>query len=199
MTLTSEKTTRADGKTKWTAASMQTVDGKGQGFTQQYGYFEASYEAPAGPGSWLGFWLLSQNSFLDPSKTRTEIDVVEWYGGDPRGVHTTCHLWPAAHPGPEGTIAKHKGRANYFNVTPSLTNGELQGYHTYGVEVTPDYVIGYFDRKETGRFKTLPEFKTPLYMLVTNAVFPAQAEAATGPLKMNVDYVAAYKLKDGAK
>ena len=199
LTLTAQKTVDANGKSKWTAANMQTVDGKGQGFAQQYGYFEASYEAPPGPGSWLGFWLLSQNGLTDPTKTRTEIDVVEWYGGDPRGVHTTVHLWPAAHPGPDGTIAKHVGRANYFNVTPTLTNGVLAGFHTYGVEVTPDLVIGYFDRKEVGRIKSLPEFNTPLYMLVTNAVFPKQADTAQSPLKMAVDYVAAYKLKDAVK
>lgn len=196
LTLTATKKTDAKGKEKWIGANMQTVDGKGKGFAQQYGYFEASYEAPAGPGSWLGFWLLSQNGFLDKTKPRCEIDVVEWYGGDPRGMHTTTHIWPAAQPGP-GAIAKHVGHSHYFNATDALTDGTLKGYHTYGIEVTPDLVIAYFDHKETGRFPCLPEFKTPLYMLVTLNIFPKQADKAVSPMKMNVDYVAAYALKDG--
>jgi len=199
LTLSSDKTIDSKGKGRWTSCNMQTVDGKGQGFAQQYGYFEISYKAPPGPGTWLGFWLLSQNGYTDTTKTRTEIDVVEWYGGDARGVHTTVHLWPAAKAAPGGTVEKHVGRANYFNLAPILTEGKLQGFHTYGVEVTPDLVIGYFDRKETGRFPTLPEFKTPLYMLITNAVFPKQADLGQSPMKMVVDYVAAYKPKDGTK
>jgi beta-glucanase (GH16 family) len=191
MTITSQKSTRADGKEKWTSGNMQTVDSKGQGFAQKYGYFECTYQAPAGPGSWLGFWLLSQNGFLDPTQPRCEIDAVEWYGGDPNGVHVTPHIWPAAKPGP-GAISKHVGRSTYFNIKSMLTNGQLEGFHQYGVEVTPDFVIGYFDRKEIARFKCLPEFQTPLYMLVTNAVFPKQAAVATSPLVMTVQQVAAY-------
>jgi hypothetical protein len=67
---------------KWQTGSMQTVDSKGQGFVQQYGYFEMRAEFPASKGAWPAFWLLSQNGFTEKTKTRTEIDIVEWYGGD---------------------------------------------------------------------------------------------------------------------
>ena len=53
--------------------------------------------------------------------------------------------------------------------------------------------------KETGRFPTLPEFKTPLYMLIPNAVFPPQADLGQSPMKMVVDYVAASQAKEGTK
>lgn len=181
---------------KWTGGNIQTVDGKGQGFAQQYGYFEMSAQMPPGKGTWGGFWLLSQNGFLDPSKNRTEIDVVEWYGGDPKGDHVSAHLWPAAHPDPSAVrLEKHVCRSRYYNMKSVLENGELTGFHTYGVEVTPEWVIGYFDRKEVGRFKTLPEYNTPLYMLVTMTIFPKEAAEAVGPKDLIVDYITAYSKK----
>jgi len=90
LTIRAEK---VDGK--WQSGLMQTVDSKGQGFVQQYGYFEMRAQFPASKGAWPAFWLLSQNGHTDTTKTRTEIDIVEWYGGDPKGHHASVHLWPA--------------------------------------------------------------------------------------------------------
>jgi len=194
LTIRAEKKLNANGKAEWKTGSMQTVDGQGRGFAQQYGYFEMNAEAPPGAGTWMGFWLLSQNGFLDKTKPRTEIDIVEWYGGDPKGLHSTPHIWPAAHPA-EGALREHVGRSYYYNLTSILTDGKLQGFHTYGAEITPDWVTIYFDHKETGRFKCLPEFKTPLYLVTTLAILPKEAEIAVGPKNMIVDYVAAYVLK----
>ncbi len=193
LTIRAEKKKDPKGKDVWTSSSMQTVDGKGQGFAQTYGYFEASMKVPAGAGPWPAFWLLSQNGYLDKTKTRAELDVVEWYGGDPKGLHSTPHLWPAGQP-PEGyPLKEHICRSIYYDVTSLLINKRLDGFHTYGAEVTPDWYIVYFDRKETGRFKCLPEFKTPLYMVVTLALTqPKDNAPIESPKDLVVDYVAAY-------
>lgn len=180
---------------KWSTGSMQTVDKKGHGFAQQYGYFEASIKFPPGKGGWPAFWLLSQNGFFDRRAVRTEIDVVEWYGGDPKGHHASVHLWPAAEHSAE-QIQKHLGRSNYYNMKSLLTDGQLPGFHTYGAEVNPDWVIIYFDKKEIARFKTLPEFKTPLYMVVDLAIFKKEADQAESPKDMIIQYVAAYAPKN---
>lgn len=184
---------------RWQAACMQTVDNKGRGFAQQYGYFEMRAKFPPGRGGWPAFWLLSQNGYLDKTATRTEIDIVEWYSGDPKGHHASVHLWPAQQKPENYPLAKHAGRSNYYNLAkvnpPVLVNGQLEGFHTYGAEVTPEWVIIYFDRSEVARFEMMPEWKTPLYMVVDLAIFQKEAKVAESPKEMVVDYVSAYQRK----
>jgi beta-glucanase (GH16 family) len=183
---------RAEKKNgKWRSGLMQTVDSQGRGFAQQFGYFEMRAQFPPGKGGWPAFWLLSQNGFTDKTATRTEIDVVEWYGGDPKGHHASVHLWPAKQP-KTAALAKHLCRSNYSNLNAVLTDGQLAGRHTYGAAVTPEWVIVYFDQKELARYPTVPEFKTPLYMVVDLAIFPGEADVADSPKEMFVDYVRAY-------
>jgi len=187
-------------KTKWTTGCMQTVDAKGKGFAQQYGYFEMKAKFPPGKGGWPAFWLLSQNGYLDKSRRRTEIDVVEWYGGDAKGVHTCVHIWPAGQRAADDPVVKPLHSSLYHNLNhvtpPVLTDGKLEGFHTYGSELTPEWVIMYFDRREIGRIKTLPEWRTPLYMVVDLALFEKEAGAAESPKDLVVDSVAAYARKE---
>ena len=58
----------------------------------------------------------------------------------------------------------------------------------------PEWVIVYFDHKEVGRYPTLPEFKTPLYMVVDLAIFPGEADVAKSPKEMLIGYVRAYEM-----
>lgn len=206
LTIRAEKTTTETPqgpKVRWTTGCMQTVSTNGQGFAQQYGYFEMKAKFPAGKGGWPAFWLLSQNGYLDKSKRRAEIDVVEWYGGDAKGVHACLHIWPAGQRAADDPVQKALHSSLYYNLNkatpPGLTDGKLEGFHTYGGELTPEWVIMYFDRREIGRFKMLPEWQTPLYMVVDLALFEKEAAVAEGPKEMVVDYVAAYTLKDGAR
>jgi len=176
---------------QWQSGLIQTVDKQGHGFAQQYGYFEMKAKFPPGAGGWPAFWLLTQNGFLDKKATRGEIDIVEWYGSDPRHHHASIHLWPAAKP-PPGTLAKHVGLSHISNLSPVLVDGQLKDFHTYGAEITPEWIIIYFDRKEFERIKTLPEYKTPVYMLVNLAIIKKEADKAESPKDMNVDNVTAY-------
>ena len=177
-----------NAKGKWSSGTMQTVDAKGNGFVQQYGYFEMCAQFPPGPGAWPAFWLKSQNSHTDLTATRTELDAIEWYGSDPKGLHSTVHLWPAKYPKP-GSLVTMSARA--VTLAQRAERRQLSGYHAYGVMITPEWIITYYDRKELERFSTLPEFKTPHYMLVSLAIEKRQP-TATSPKIMKVNYVRAY-------
>lgn len=188
---------------RWRGACMTTVNTNGEGFAQQYGYFEMTaeykYSVPGAKGAriWGAFWLKSQcDYFNNGTTTRSEIDINEFYGDD--GYHITGHLWPAAHPAPGATITKHIFCSGYKNkVAPDLfknlkVDGVVKGFHCYGGEVTPRWVIMYFDRKEVARFPTMEEWKTPLYMLV-DVVITKPEEEAVFPMDLIVKNIAAYQ------
>ena len=171
---------------RWLGACMQTVNTKGHGFAQQYGYFEmtGSYSYPGpGKGLWGGFWLKSQcDYFNNGATTRTEIDIDEFYGDN--AYHASVHLWPAASL-PDATITKHvwagtlkQGVARHLFDKLKI-DGVVKGFHSYGGEITPEWVIIYFDRKELGRFPMVDEWKTPLYMLVDSDPETNQAGASS--------------------
>lgn len=189
---------------RWKGACMTSVNTRGEGFAQQYGYFEMTarydYPPPGAKGSriWGAFWLKSQCDYFNQGKTtRTEIDVNEFYGDD--GYHTTVHLWAAAHPLPGATITKHIMRSGYKDkVAPDLfkalkdDQGVVRGFHSYGCEITPQWVIMYFDRKEVARFPMMEEWKTPLYMLVDLVITKPESEAVF-PMDLVVRNVSAYQ------
>lgn len=172
---------------RWYSSLIQTVNGTGHGFTQKYGYFEMRAKFPKGKGSWPAFWLKTVNEFKDRTETRGEIDVIEAYGGnDYDGHHQSIHLWPANRPKP-GERTKHWGKSNYTGLKGvDMFDGK---FHTYGAEVSPEYIIFYFDDKEVSRVPTLPEYKAPLFVLVSLAMFKGEVEKAVGPMDMVVDWV----------
>ncbi|HEY9247762.1 MAG TPA: hypothetical protein VIO38_01455, partial [Rariglobus sp.] len=58
------------------------------------------------------------------------------------------------------------------------------------------WVIFYFDRKELSRFPTIPEYRTPLFMLVNLAIFQKKGvdvKDLEGPRRMAVDYVGVWQ------
>jgi beta-glucanase (GH16 family) len=188
---------------RWLGACMTTVNTKGEGFAQQYGYFEMTaeynYPPPGRKGSriWGAFWLKSQGDYFNHgTTTRTEIDINEFYGDD--GYHVTGHLWPAAHLSPDATVTKHIFCSGYKSkVAPHLfknlkVDGVVKGFHCYGGEITPQRVIMYFDRKEQARFPTMEEWKTPLYMLV-DLVITKPEEEAVFPMDLTVKNISAYQ------
>ena len=187
--LTIRATRSRDGV--WHGGNIQTVDRLGRGFAQQYGYFEARMKFPDMPGAWCAFWLKSQAEHWDRTMIRTEIDVVEWYGGDPTGHHRTVHLRPPRSKQfiTPGRLAEHWWLSNF-----SRHEGLAGEWHTYGVAVTPDLVTVYVDRREVARFPTLDEFRTPLYPLLSLTLYQEDLDKAVPPIDMQVDYVRIYAL-----
>ena len=165
---------------RWHAGLLSSVDRKGDGFAQQYGYFEMRAKFPRGPGTWPAFWLLGAAKVKDKSKTGVEIDIVEQYGVHPNSLHTCLHLWYAD--------KRHTADPAHF-----IVDGMADDFHRYGALVTPEHIVFYFDGVELRRVKTPDEFKQPLYLLVNLALGGGWPIAQTpDPSALLVDYVRAY-------
>ncbi len=97
---------------------MQTSDSAGNGFAQQRGYFEirCRMPLPGTKGAWPAFWLYSRALYTQPSQTRAEIDIIEYYpGNDPRGHHSSVHLRPGV-PYIDGEVSQHWSDSDYTTV-----------------------------------------------------------------------------------
>jgi len=174
---------RKGSGTKWLSGLLASVDAKGHGFSQQYGYFEMRAKLPGGPGVWPGFWLIG----LDRSTHTSEIDVMEHYGAMPDKYTASVHVWDRKNP--KQSVSDHQR-------VPVPADSLYQDFHTYGVSVDETTIRFYFDRKEVWEKPTPPEFRQPFYMLVDlscGAGWPTAGMA--DPSMMYVDYVKAYALK----
>jgi beta-glucanase (GH16 family) len=177
--------------TGWTSGMIQTVDSKGRGFSQQYGYFEMRAKFPPGQSNWPAFWLEAAAQVTDKTMTRPEIDVIEAYGGnDQNGYHASVHLWPS-NSAPAGTMQSHWVKSCYRRIPDGLFDGK---FHTYGALLDKDFVRIFFDRRELMRFPALPEFRQPMFMMVDLAYSPAEKRVDTAPSDMVVDYVRAWSM-----
>jgi beta-glucanase (GH16 family) len=167
---------------KWQSGLMQSMDSHGRGFAQTYGYFEMRAKLPAGHATWPAFWLLTANGLLEKNVTRGEIDVVEAYGDQPGVLHSSVHVWP-----PD---AKH-----WYLSDRSAASGMSDGFHRYGVMITPQWVTFYYDGLQSFRFPTLDIYKVPVYMVVDLAMTPQTLNQADNPSDLQIDYVRAYAAK----
>ncbi len=148
-----------------------------------YGYFEARMKLPPGPGVWPAFWLNANNS-KDDTTPSVEIDIIEYYGQFPDGFHSVWHVW-------DKTDSK-KSRGG--EVITSVPSGSLNdSFHTYGANVTKEWIVFYLDRREIGRISTPPEHTKPLMMLVNLALGSGwPIDKTPNPSDLLVDYVYAF-------
>ena len=67
----------------------------------------------------------------------------------------------------------------------------------FGMAIIGAFVsmIIYLDRKELERFPTVPEFRTPLYMVIDLAILEKEAAQAVSPMDMVIKNVTAYQLR----
>jgi len=162
---------------RWESGLLASVDPKGQGFAQKFGYFEMRAKLPKGPGVWPAFWLMGQRGVTDKSITNIEIDVLEQYGVHPNTLCTTVHFW-----GPE---KKHRSDARNF-IVPGMTDD----FHRYGVLITGQTMIFYYDGVELRRLPTPEEAKVPVYPLVNLALGSGwPIDKTPDPSVLEVDYV----------
>jgi beta-glucanase (GH16 family) len=169
---------------QWQSGLLASVDGNGNGFSQQYGYFEMRAKLPPGAGLWPAFWLdsLIPAGSNDPS---LEVDALEYYGQFTGNFISTVHLWPKGNPAGATTV-------DHLNTVPagSLTSD----YHVYGVSVEADWIIVYLDGTELWRTPTPAEHKHKLMILINLALGGGwPITDAPSPSYMYVDYIRAYK------
>lgn len=177
-----EITATQDTEGKWHSGLLCSMDkiGPGQaGFAQKYGYFEMSAKFPNGPGVWPAFWLVG----TDRSFGTAEFDVVEFYGQFDSNFRATEHFW--------GKFKNTYGSAHVVTVPA----GELsRQFNTYGVLITPVVTKVYFDRQEVWAMPTLPEFRSPMYVLVDLALGGGwPINKLESPQLMDIQYIRVYQ------
>lgn len=169
-----------DPNGKWRSGLLSSMDQSGNGFAQQYGYFEMRARLPDGPGVWPAFWLIGK----DQSAATAEIDVMEYYGDDPNFYETVVHVWHRD--------GRHDSDYSRIGVFPKQ---DPTAYHTYGVKIDPEYIRIYFDRTMVWKTTTLPEHRQPMFVLLNLAlVNEPTKENAPDPSVMTVDYVRVFSL-----
>lgn len=178
-----EATRRNDGK--WRSGLLSAMDPENRGFCQEYGYFEARMKMPPGKGVWPAFWLMGR----DKSQGSAEIDVVEYYGHDNSRFESVWHVW-MAHLGKPDLGGKH---------IVEVPAGTLSTrFHTYGVDVSPDVVTFYFDRKQTWQIPTPETFHNCFYPLVNLALGSGwPIDETPDPSYLWVDYIHVYSRMPG--
>jgi hypothetical protein len=175
---------RKDSSGKWKSGLLASVDANNNGFKLQYGYFEVRAKLPPGEGMWPAFWLDSMipSTSSDPS---LEIDVFEYYGQFPEKFHSTVTQWP-----------KDRTLQNIWQatVTPVTAGSLTNDFHTFGVDVQPDWITIYLDGVQTWRTPTPATHKHGLMILVNLAMGGGWSIAnAPSPSYMYVDYIRAYE------
>src|ERR1700720_1335198 len=169
---------------KWRSGLLASAHPDGTGFAQRYGYFEARAKLPEGPGVWPGFWLNANQPRADKDPG-VEIDVLEYYGQFPEGFHSSVHIWDNSG-ADDNRVSDH--------VTPVSYGSLYRDFHTYGVDVEPDWVIFYLDRHETWRLATPAELTKPLMVLVSLALGSGwPIDRTPNPSIMEIDYVHVYE------
>ncbi len=174
---------RKDISGNWRSGLLASMDANGRGFGLQYGYFEMRAKIPGGPGVWPAFWLdsLIPKNSNDPS---IEIDVMEHYGKFPNAYESLLIVWPK-----DRTIKNHTERY----VHEEKARPFHESFHTYGASVDKEWIVYYFDRKETWRVKTPAQHKHKLMILVNLALGSGwPIDQTPNPSYMYVDYIRAY-------
>jgi beta-glucanase (GH16 family) len=168
----------ADGK--WRSGLLASATPTNSGFAQRYGYFEMRAQLPPGPGLWPAFWL-NANQRHDDTQPGVEIDAIEYYGQFPDAYHSVVHVWDKTDP-------KKNRVLDHVTTVPS---GSLtSGFHLYGVDVEPDTIAFYLDRRETWRVATPAELKDPMMVLVNLAMGSGwPIDRTPNPSVMKIDYV----------
>ncbi|WP_370878167.1 MULTISPECIES: glycoside hydrolase family 16 protein [Rhodoplanes] len=168
---------------RWSSGLLASVDRNGNGFAQQYGYFEMRARFPPGKGLWPAFWLIG----LDRTTHTSEIDVVEHYGHAPERYTASVHVWNRRVP--------KESRSEHRRI-PVAAGSLYDDFHTYGAGIDPDWIRIYFDRREVWRTPTPKEHRQPMYLLLDLGLGGGwPIDAAPSPSFMVVDYVRAWKPK----
>jgi beta-glucanase (GH16 family) len=150
-------------------------------FAFQYGLVEIRAKVTKGQGLWPAFWLLPANNSALP-----EIDVLEVIGMDTTTVNMTLHYKQ-----PSGDVTKD---GNAWTAGQDLS----AGWHTYGVDWEPNYMIWYVDGVE--RWRVTDQAQIPaedMYLLLNLAVggdWPGPpGPDTTFPSSFQIDYVRVWR------
>ncbi|MGC5778810.1 family 16 glycosylhydrolase [Methylobacterium sp. NFXW15] len=163
-------------------------------FSQTYGYFEIRADFSTAKGAWNAFWLLPVNAASNPNNLSgwQELDVVEQYGANVKGVYSTIHTTDQT-----PTIPWQVNRQVYSEVK------NPGGYHTYGMDWQADKISFYVDGNFVGSQATPSDMHGPMYLvanLATQGSGNNNADALSVPITSKIDYIRAYaKIPDAVQ
>ncbi len=162
-----------------------------------FGYYESRIKFDIEMGSWGAFWIMYHNlrkTFTEndnPQEDGVEIDIMEFV---PTKNRYGCHN---LHWNGYGEFHKSEGSGQRMN-------GELEGYHIYGLLWTPEEYIFYIDGEESWRIAKGVSH-TPEYIILSTEI---QDESWAGDIPkkgygsfdetsniMYVDYVRVFQKK----
>lgn len=151
-------------------------------FSQTYGYFEIRADFSNNANAWDAFWLLPNQQTPDRnnSGSHQELDVVEHYGNNDKGVYSTIHTTDV-----QGSTPWQVNRQVYSEIPNPA------GYHTYGVNWQADKISFYVDGQFAGSQATPSDLHSPMYLLANLAV-QSNAPATGSPFTSNIDYIRVY-------
>ncbi|MEM7460493.1 MAG: glycoside hydrolase family 16 protein [Pseudomonadota bacterium] len=167
---------------KWRSGLLAAADRTGRGWGTQYGYFETRMKFPEGAGTWPAFWLMPLRAVgsVDP---RLEIDVVEYYGHRTDRFHSVLHLHYEA-PGKKWSEGIQ---------TPVASELLVSEFNTYGVDISPEWIVFFLNGEEFWRHPTPEELDYPMYPIVNLALGSGwPIDETPDPSILQVDYVHVY-------
>ena len=158
-------------------------------FETVYGYFECRVKMQKSHGHWSAFWLQSPTfgkTVGDLKASGTEIDIYECFRSRENWVSSNLH-W-------DGYGKQHKHVGSGHLTIPNLT----EGYHTFGLEWTPEGYTLYIDGKQRWQSaKAVSHAKE--YIILSLEVGPKQERILRQEADFSdsaiFDYVRVYKKK----
>ncbi|MFC7505535.1 family 16 glycosylhydrolase [Nocardioides sp. GCM10030258] len=161
-------------------------------FAQTYGRFDfrAKFPVATAPGVHSALWLYPQDQTYGGWPKSGEIDVAEWFTGDPTTVYPSVHY--------EG---EDQFSSTGFNCP---VPGADSGFHRYGVEWTPTVMRFFYDGNLCFSHSWTPEapltgsqpFDKPFYLVMTQVFgsgwnLPTASTPTTAT--MQVDWVRVWR------
>lgn len=155
-----------------------------------YGYYEARMWLPSGTGIWPGFWSLESERLSANRDHVVEVDVMENYGtAMPTQYSTVVHDWNW-----NGTTLEGHSQ-QYARANPGA-GVVSSGWHTYGVEITPQKMTFYFDDHAYWSIPTPAGLNTdPMFMIDLAAGGGWTVDPNLKDASLYVDYFRAYELQ----
>jgi beta-glucanase (GH16 family) len=159
-----------------------------------YGRIEARAKVPTGRGTWPAIWTLGTNIGEADWPRCGELDILEYVGYDPNGLHANVHVDAYNH-------TKNNGKGRRVERTEPWKK-----FFVHAVEWTPNKVEFFIDderillfEKESDDIAVWP-FDKPQYLILNLAIGGAWGgvqgvDESLLPHRFEIDYVRYYKPK----
>ena len=175
---------------KYVTGMLTSERTDGTGVYAKYGYFECRMMAQRAIGSWPAFWFITQGSHVGGNRLSDELDAIEGYGSwnVQDGYMVGKHEW--------GYGSDNKGA----KITTTKIGGggcPFDGFHTYGLKVTPDTLYYYYDNVLVWTSETTELAKVePFYFMINNELgggWPVDLSRYNNAIDLWVDWVRVYQ------